>query len=84
MESFVDMETDEVLQVCGLEGIRSAMRHINGVYAEGMTMVSHPGLSQRDVEAAMKKFYSSLFSPPIPTFESRWYIELQLNLICLV
>ena len=69
VESFVDSETDEVLQVCGLEGIRSAMRHMNGVYVEGMAMASHPGLSQRDVEAAMKKFYSSLFSPPIPTFE---------------
>ena len=32
-------------------------------------MSTHPGLSQRDVEAAMNKFYSSLFSPPIPTFE---------------
>ncbi|KAL7524497.1 hypothetical protein ACHAXR_000598 [Thalassiosira sp. AJA248-18] len=69
VESFVDTETDEVLQVCGLEGLRSAMRHMNGVYVEGMTMSSHPGLSQREVEVAMKKFYSSLFSPPIPTFE---------------
>ena len=69
VDSFVDKETDEVLQVCGLEGLRSAMRHMSGVYVEGMTMSSHPGLSQRDVEAAMKKFYSSLFSPPIPTFE---------------
>ena len=69
VERFVDTETDEVLQVCGLEGLRSAMRHMNGVFVEGMTMSSHPGLSQREVEVAMKKFYSSLFSPPIPTFE---------------
>eukprot|EP00579_Thalassiosira_antarctica_P015733 CAMPEP_0201935274 /NCGR_PEP_ID=MMETSP0903-20130614/35134_1 /ASSEMBLY_ACC=CAM_ASM_000552 /TAXON_ID=420261 /ORGANISM="Thalassiosira antarctica, Strain CCMP982" /LENGTH=919 /DNA_ID=CAMNT_0048475665 /DNA_START=8 /DNA_END=2767 /DNA_ORIENTATION=+ len=69
VESFVDTETDEVLQVCGLEGLRSAMRHMNGVFIEGMTMSSHPGLFQRDVEGAMNKFYSSLFSPPIPTFE---------------
>mmetsp|Transcript_23235 Transcript_23235/g.56046 ORF Transcript_23235/g.56046 Transcript_23235/m.56046 type:complete len:883 (+) Transcript_23235:32-2680(+) len=69
VETFVDTETDEVLQVCGLEGLRSAMRHMNGMYVKGMTMSSHPGLSQRDVESSMKKFYSSLFSPPIPTFE---------------
>ena len=69
VESFVNAETDEVLQVCGLEGLRSSLRHMNGVYVEGMIMSSHPGLSQRDVELSMKKFYSSLFSPPIPTFE---------------
>jgi len=69
VERFVDTETDEVLQVCGLEGLRTAMIHMNSHYVEGMTMSSHPGLSQREVEAAMKKFYSSLFSPPIPTFE---------------
>ena len=70
VDKFVDTETDEVLQVCGLEGLRTAMIHMNGVFVEGMTMSSHPGLSQRDVEGAMKKFYSSLFSPPIPTFEN--------------
>ena len=69
VESLVDLETDEVLHICGLDGLRSALRHMDGVYVEGMTMASHPGLTQRDVEASMKKFYSSLFSPPIPTFE---------------
>jgi hypothetical protein len=69
VESLVDSETDEVLHICGLDGLRSALRHMDGVYVEGMTMASHPGLTQRDVEASMKKFYSSLFSPPIPTFE---------------
>lgn len=42
---------------------------MNGVYVKGMMMSSYPGLSQREVEVSMKKFYSSLFSPPIPTFE---------------
>ncbi len=69
VESFVNSETDEVLHICGLDGVRSALRHMNGVYVEGMTMASHPGLTQLDVEASMKTFYSSLFSPPIPTFE---------------
>lgn len=69
VESFVNSETDEVLHMCGLDGVGSALRHMNGVYVEGMTMASHPGLAQRDLESSMKKFYSSLFSPPIPTFE---------------
>eukprot|EP00584_Thalassiosira_punctigera_P001332 CAMPEP_0172527940 /NCGR_PEP_ID=MMETSP1067-20121228/2473_1 /TAXON_ID=265564 ORGANISM="Thalassiosira punctigera, Strain Tpunct2005C2" /NCGR_SAMPLE_ID=MMETSP1067 /ASSEMBLY_ACC=CAM_ASM_000444 /LENGTH=900 /DNA_ID=CAMNT_0013311771 /DNA_START=50 /DNA_END=2752 /DNA_ORIENTATION=+ len=70
VEAFVDAETDEVLQVCGLESLRSAFRHMDSVFVEGITiMSSHPGMSQRDVETAMGKFYSSLFSPPIPTFE---------------
>ena len=42
---------------------------MNGASIEGMAMSCHPGLSQSEVEAAMKQFYSSLFSPPIPTFE---------------
>jgi hypothetical protein len=58
-----------VLRVCGLGGLRSSLQHMNDVYVEGMTMSSHPGLTQHDVELSMKKFYSSLFSPPIPTFE---------------
>jgi hypothetical protein len=69
VESIVNAEADEVLQVCGLGGLRSSLQHMNDVYVEGMTMSSHPGLTQHDVEFSMKKFYSSLFSPPIPTFE---------------
>lgn len=69
VESIVESETNEVLHICGLDGVQSVLRHMNGVYVEGMTMASHPGLTQRDLEEAMKKFYSSLFSPPIPTFE---------------
>lgn len=69
VESFVHMETEEVLHVCGLGGLRSSLQHMNGVYVKGMMMSSYPGLSQREVEVSMKKFYSSLFSPPIPTFE---------------
>jgi len=42
VESFVNAETDEVLQVCGLEGLRSSLRHMNSVYVEGMTMSTHP------------------------------------------
>eukprot|EP00985_Skeletonema_marinoi_P034347 scaffold43737_cov204-Skeletonema_marinoi.AAC.2 len=69
VEVLVGTEADIVLEECGLGAIRSAIKDMDRVYIEGMTMSSHPGLSRKEVEAAMKKFYSSLFSPPIPTFE---------------
>lgn len=65
----VGTEAEIVLEVCGLGPLRSAIDDMNRVYIEGMTMASHPGLSAKEVELAMKQFYSSLFSPPIPTFE---------------
>lgn len=69
VEALVETEAKKVLAVCGLGGIQAAMEQMNAVYVDGMTMSSHPGLSQSDIEAAMKHFYSSLYSPPIPTFE---------------
>ena len=69
VEVLVNTEAEIVLEVCGLGAIRSGMKDMDRVYTEGMTMSSHPGLSAKEVEVAMKQFYSSLFSPPIPTFE---------------
>ncbi|KAL3780419.1 hypothetical protein HJC23_004356 [Cyclotella cryptica] len=69
VEALVGAEADKVFAVCGLGGIQLAMEQMNAVYVDGMTMSSHPGLSPADIEAAMKQFYSSLYSPPIPTFE---------------
>jgi hypothetical protein len=69
VEALVEAESEKVLVVCGLGKIKAALQQMNAVYVEGMTMSSHPGLSQLDIEAAMKQFYSSLYSPPISTFE---------------
>eukprot|EP00956_Cyclotella_meneghiniana_P010770 scaffold15073_cov72-Cyclotella_meneghiniana.AAC.11 len=69
VEVLVEKESEKVLEVCGLLGIRTAMQQMNAVYVEGMTMSSHPGLSELDIKSAMKQFESSLYSPPIPTFE---------------
>jgi hypothetical protein len=35
-----------------------------------VSMSSHPGLSPDDVEAGIKEFYASLYSPPIPSLEA--------------
>jgi hypothetical protein len=69
VELLVGTEAEIALEVCGLGAIRSGIKDMDRVYIEGMTMSSHPGLSAKEVEGAMKQFYSSLFSPPIPTFE---------------
>jgi len=69
VQTLVDSEADKVLEYCGLSSIRTSFSQMNGVYVEGMTMASYPGLSQTQVEMAMKEFYSSLYSPPIPSFE---------------
>ena len=69
VEILVGNEAEIVLEECGLGVIRSRIKNMDSVYIEGMTMSSHPGLSGKEMEMAMKKFFSSLFSPPIPSFE---------------
>lgn len=69
VNALVGTEAEIVLDECGLGAIRTGIKDMDRVYIEGMTMSSQPGLSRNEVEASMKKFYSSLFSPPIPTFE---------------
>ena len=49
--------------------MRSALRHFDATADDSATMAMHPGLSAKTVEAATKNFYSSLYAPPIPTFE---------------
>lgn len=69
VEDLVDAEAGEVLRACGLDGPLEALRRFEGTCAEGAKMASHPGLSPKELEAATKKFYASLFAPPVPTFE---------------
>ncbi len=69
IDILVGSEAEILLEECGLGAIRSGIKDMERVYIEGMSLSSHPGLSRNEVEMAMKKFYSSLFSPPIPTFE---------------
>ena len=64
----VKSETKEVLELCGLGHIVTLWRNMPLV--EGITMASQPGLSVDDMDSAMKEFYTSLYSPPIPSFEN--------------
>lgn len=70
INELVKKETTDVLDLCGLGSLLSALDRFNGVQVEGMVMSAHPGLTPEDVQVAMKEFYTSLYSPPIPSFES--------------
>lgn len=63
----VSTETKEVMEICGLGPVMTALRNMPPV--EGMVMSTQPGLTTEDLDSAMKEFYASLYSPPIPSFE---------------
>jgi len=64
----VSTETKEVMEICGLGPVMTALRNMPPV--EGMVMATQPGLAPEDLDSAMKEFYASLYSPPLPSFES--------------
>jgi len=68
IEDLVKSETIEVLEVCGLQPIVTAWRNMPDV--EGIIMASQPGLSIDDLDSSLKDFYASLYSPPLPSFDS--------------
>ena len=70
IDVLVEKETADVLDLCGLGGLVSAWDRFKGVQVEGMTMASFPGLTPDEAESGMKEFFSSLYSPPIPSFEN--------------
>lgn len=70
VDVLVEKESSDVLDLCGLGTLVTAWDRFQRVYVEGMTMAAYPGLTPDEVESAMKEFYSSLYSPPIPSFEN--------------
>ena len=70
IDVLVERETADVLDLCGLGTIVTAWDRFKGVQVDGMTMATFPGLTPDEAEGAMKEFYSSLYSPPIPSFEN--------------
>jgi len=70
IDFLVGKETTDVLDLCGLGALVTAFDRFKSVKVEGMTMASFPGLTPDEVESSMKEFYSSLYSPPIPSFEN--------------
>ena len=70
IDILVKTEAADVLELCGLGTLVTAYDRFKGVQVDGMTMASFPGLAPEEAESAIKEFYSSLYSPPIPSFEN--------------
>ena len=70
IDVLVEKETADVLDLCGLGSLVTEWDRFKGVQVDGMTMATFPGLTPDEAEGAMKEFYSSLYSPPIPSFEN--------------
>jgi hypothetical protein len=69
LDGVVEVETSKVLDLCGLGPLAAARQRWKDTPDRG-EMVTFNGLSAADAEASMKDFYSSLFSPPLPSLES--------------
>jgi hypothetical protein len=69
VNDLVAKESGRVLDLCGLGPLVAAW--IQWDYEkEGELMAVYPGLAQEEVEASMKEFYASLFSPPLPSLDT--------------
>lgn len=78
IEGLVEVETANVLEFCGLGSVATSWKRFRELHADEIgqeaasvtaVMAGHPGLSQSQLEAAMKEFYASLYSPPLPSLE---------------
>jgi hypothetical protein len=79
IEGLVEIETTHVLEMCGLGSVATSWKRFcesnnadeigNEPASVTAIMAGHPGLSQNQLEAAMKEFYASLYSPPLPSLE---------------
>merc|ERR1719232_778515 len=69
IDDFIGMQTIEVLYSCGIGQIYESIMKL--AETSQTTLLSlQPDLDQNiHIEPAFKRFYASLFSPPIPSFE---------------
>ena len=67
-DTLIDGETRHVVETIGLAPVADALKNMEAVSVEGQLISSHPGLGPNDVQAAMREFYDSLYSPPTPSF----------------
>jgi hypothetical protein len=73
IDALVSSETNQVLEMCGLGTMATAWKNFQQASADGgalnSTMAAYPGLGPEEVQDSMKEFYSSLYSPPLPSLE---------------
>lgn len=74
LEKLVQDESQKVLDLCGLKEVADSYRRWSS-QAESPSsisspMASYPGLSSDQIERAVRDFYASLYSPPLPSLET--------------
>jgi hypothetical protein len=70
IQQVVETETTQVLDLCGMLGVSDAWKRYSEVQDNAIVMASFPGLDAEQVSAALKEFYASLYSPPLPSLET--------------
>jgi len=78
IDLLVEKETKKVMELCGLASIAEAW-HLwqhqqvpsGENESERIIMSAYVGLSQDQVEEGIKDFYASLYSPPLPSLETK-------------
>lgn len=73
-EELVQGETQKVLDLCGLKEVTDSYRRWESQAQRpnsiSSPMASYPGLSSEQIERAVRDFYASLYSPPLPSLET--------------
>lgn len=64
----VGKESAQVLDLCGFGMLAETWSKFKET--TGLQMASYPGLSQDEMQVAMKEFYESLYAPPVPSLET--------------
>ena len=74
IDALVAQETTRILDLCGLGTTATAWKNFKEAAADGgaltETMAAYPGLSAEEMQESVKEFYSSLYSPPLPSLET--------------
>ena len=74
IDELVTQETSQVMELCGLGATVVAWKNFQAASAEGgalaETMAAYPGLGVDEVQESIKEFYTSLYSPPLPSLET--------------
>jgi len=70
IDDFIGIQTIEVLYSCGIGEIYDSIMKLTQDSHETTLLSLQPNLNQQNhIEPAFKRFYASLYSPPIPSFE---------------
>jgi hypothetical protein len=79
VHDLIEAETARTLHQCGLGHIYESVLQVQNLLTENLPLSAQPGLSQNEIDNAMKVFYASLFNPPLPHFDTIKDADLKLQ-----